>query len=85
MTNQGIIYPQLSQGVLTPAYGRNPKTKAQAIKSFRSGEDWRVNWSQGSTYCSIRDAVIGEMVKLRYDSGKKALFYTITAQDFVKS
>ncbi len=84
MTKAEKTNPKLSAGVLTPAYGRDYKNKADLIKDFRSGKDFRINFHTGRTYCSIRDGVIGEMVKLRYDKQTKALFYTITAQDFIK-
>jgi len=84
MTRQGTIYPALSQGTLTPAYGRDYSNKADIVKDFRAGKDFRIHWPTGSTYCSISDGVIGEMVKLRFDKGRKAIFYAITAQDFVK-
>ena len=72
----------LSQGVLWPAYGRDYKTKAEIIKDFRAGKDFKIGFYNGqSTYCSIRDAQIGELIKLRYDKRTKAMFYAITAQD----
>ena len=83
MTKQQITFPQLSQGTLTPAYGRDYSSKAEVIADFRAGKDFRVSWPQGSTLCSIRDGVIGELVKLRYDGNRQALFYTITVTDFV--
>ena len=83
MTKQGITYPKLSEGTLTPAYGRDYKTKKEVIKDFRAGKDFKFNHFNGSVYCSIRDGVVGEMVKLCYDKGIQALFYTITATDFM--
>jgi hypothetical protein len=84
MTKNQIIYPQLSEGVLLPAYGRDYKSEAEVIKNFQAGRDFEINYPTGSTYCSIRDGVIGERVKLRYNKGTQELFYTITAKDFLK-
>lgn len=83
MTKEGITYPKLSEGTLTPAYERDYIHKADLIKDFRAGKDFLYNHFNGSVYCSIRDGVIGEMVKLRYNKGTKALFYTITMTDFM--
>jgi len=72
----------LMQGVLHPAYGRDYKNKADVIAAFRAGKDFRINFYTGySTYCSIRDAKVGEMVKLRYNKLESALFYTVTQAD----
>lgn len=84
MTKQNITYPKLSEGVLTPAYGRDYRNKADLIKDFRAGKDFKIIWQESATYCSIRDGVIDEMVKFRYNRGEKAIFYTITASDFVR-
>jgi len=83
MTKNQITYPKLSEGVLTPAYGRNYKTEAEVIKDFQAGKDFTFNFPTGRVYCSIRDSVIGERIKLRYNKQEKAVFYTITATDFV--
>ena len=83
MTKDQIYYPQLSKGTLTPAYDRDYSTKAEVIKAFRAGKDFKFNHKAVSIYCSIRDGVIGEMIKLKYNKKTKALFYTITASDFV--
>ena len=83
MTKEKNIYPKLSQGTLTSAYGRDYSTKAEVIADFRAGKDFIVNFPKGSIYCSIRDGVIGEMIKFPYNKGKEAIFYTITASDFI--
>ncbi len=80
-----VIYPLLSEGTLTPAYGRDYKRKETIIQDFRNGKDFYFNQGRTKIYCSIRDGVIGEMVKLRYDRGNQAIFYCITAQDFMTS
>jgi len=85
MTNQGNTYPKLSEGTLTPAYGRDYSNKAEAITDFREGKDFKGNWPQGSTLCSIRDGMIGELVKIRYNRRTKAVFYTITDSDYMRS
>ncbi len=50
--------------VLTPAYGRCPKSRTDAVKSFDSGEDW-VLQPKGE-YCSVRDFKSGIKVQLRF-------------------
>lgn len=48
--------------VLTPAYGRNPKSKKQAMADWENGLDWIIaSPIQGAgRYCSVRDK---EMMK----------------------
>ncbi len=54
---------------LTPAYGRDYKSKADALAAFRGGKDFIINdiscpWD--GKPCSIRDLEPGEKVKIRY-------------------
>jgi len=66
--------------ILTPAYGRDYTSKAQATEAYQSGKDWILNditspWD--GKYCSCRDFP-GEPVKLRYSKLRKS---TITQYD----
>lgn len=54
---------------LTPAYGRDYKSKADALAAFRGGKDFIINdvtspWD--GKPCSISDLSEGERVKIRY-------------------
>ena len=56
--------------VVSPAYGRDYRNKADATKAFLSGEDWvfqsiAPNPPRG-TYCSVRDFEPGTRVEVRY-------------------
>lgn len=56
-------------GTLTPAYGRDYKTKEQALASWNSGKDFRINCPEGSTYCSVRDTEecpVGHTLQIRW-------------------
>lgn len=39
---------------LTPAYGRDYRKGADAIRDFIEGKDWVLNMPGQGTYCSIR-------------------------------
>jgi hypothetical protein len=85
MIKNQSIYPQLSEGTLIPTYGRDYKKEVEVIKDWKAGKDFYIIWIGKSTYCSIRDGVIGEKVKLRYNKKTQVVFYTITEKDFMKS
>lgn len=58
---------------LQAAYGRNPKTKAEAEALFRNGKDWIGDYSIGFAYCSIRDFAAGTKVLLRYKNNLQVM------------
>ena len=62
---------------LTPAYGRDYKSKAQAIEDFKKGKDFVLSdiGPYAGSYCSIRDFEVGEQVKLRYNKLRSLTFY----------
>lgn len=66
---------KLTSGVLTPAYGRNYKTAAEAQKDFTDGKDWK--FALTGQYCSIRDFERGSSIELRY--GPKYIHSTSVA------
>ena len=58
MTNHGFgLFP------LTPAYGRDYKSKSAIKEAFQSGVDFQTVSGQ---YCSIRDFKPGDRIELRY-------------------
>lgn len=65
------------QATLTPAYGRDYKSKMDAVKDFIEGRDFMFNLMGQSAYVSIRDYKAGDMVKIRYNGGRHAVFYRI--------
>ena len=59
----------LLYGTLTPAYGRDYKSGAEALKAWSDGKDFVINNPQSSTYCSVRDGEdlsAGSRLQLRY-------------------
>jgi hypothetical protein len=69
---------KLSEGVLTPAYGRDYRTKDEVIKAFESGKDFRFNYIGRTTNCSIEDMEYGEPIKFRYSKGRRTFIYDPT-------
>lgn len=66
----------LNGATLIPAYGRDYKSRAEAIASFVNGKDWQVaSIFHGSGYCGIADLQEGEWVSLRYDRNRKVCSY----------
>lgn len=59
---------------LTPAYGRDYKTKTAAIADLESGKDWITQPS--GRYCSTKDIPQGATVTLRYGNLRKTTRYT---------
>ncbi len=51
---------------LTPAYGRDYKSKTAVEADFRAGKDFRGHFGPNETYTSIRDFAPGVKVLLRY-------------------
>lgn len=68
-------------GSLTPAFGRDYRTGADALCDWNAGKDFTINNPWMSTYCSIRDtadAPIGHTLQLRY--ARKTMVGIITKQ-----
>ena len=72
------------QGTLTPAYGRDYKSKADVIADFRSGKDFRLVLMSSAGYVSVRDYNEGDMVKLRYNKLRHTAFYRVVKEDLRK-
>jgi len=62
---------------LTPAYGRDYKSKKDCLKDFVEGKDFIYHDFIRLTYCSIRDFNQGDEVKLRYFKQTRAFMYKI--------
>jgi hypothetical protein len=60
---------------LTPAYGRNFKTKAEAVASWEAGQDWM--YASTGQYTSMRDQAPGTTVMLRYKSLRAVTTYKL--------
>lgn len=70
--------PQLPSTVV-PSYGRDYKTKAQAVQAWEDGKDWIISdhfnpWD--GKPISIKDFPMGSSVNLRYDRLRKVTRYT---------
>ena len=65
---------------LTPAYGRDYKSKAEAEADFRAGKDFIYN-QYGDRYdgkpCSIRDFEEGSQHQIRYQKNTKVFIVKI--------
>lgn len=55
-----MIQGKLSGVTLTPAYGRDYKSKKEVIAALNKPEDFLANHYTGTTYCSVRDLADGE-------------------------
>ena len=63
--------------VISPAYGRDYKSKAAAIDDFNKGLDFRYHGFDGGAYCSIRDFVPGTIVNIRYKKLQLVVPFTV--------
>lgn len=65
---------------VSPTYGRDYKSKAEAERAFRSSKDFQmqsvVSGFAGS-YCSVRDFAPGIKVKVRYGKMQKGMVVTV--------
>jgi len=59
---------------LTPAYGRDYKSKKDAIDALESGKDW-LSQPHGKP-CGISDIPLGATVTLRFGNLRKVTRYT---------
>ena len=66
---------------LTPAYGRDYRSKREAVEAFKSGADFILN-SFTSQFdgkpCSIRDFSPGDAVKVRYNNLTRVAVVTVS-------
>ncbi len=68
---------ELTECTLTPAYGRDYKSKRAVQEEFEAGKDFQAHYMGSLTYCSIRDAKPGMKIKFRYDKQRKVCFITV--------
>lgn len=61
---------------LTPAYGRDYKSKAEAISAFESGKDFIATDYQKSGAYNINEMTIGQTVQIRYKRMTMVCSYT---------
>ena len=69
---------------LTPAYGRDYKSAAAAIKDLKEGKDFILNditsrWD--GKPCSVRDFDGGQKLCIRYGSLRKTTVYNVVWDD----
>lgn len=62
---------------LSPAYGRDYKSAAEAKASFIEGKDWTGDYNLGFKYCSVRDFEDGVPVLLRYNKLKSVVSFKV--------
>lgn len=69
--------------VLTPSYGRDYNTKAQAIQDFIDGKDFIFHDPSSpynGKYCSIRDFQVGQAIAIRFNQYKLLTTFVIKAE-----
>lgn len=81
--NDPVALPNYAE--VSPAYGRDYKSARAATADFKAGKDFIYHGAAGSTYTSIRDAAVGEVVLLRYDNQRKVTSYRVTAADALRA
>jgi hypothetical protein len=62
---------------LTPAYGRDYKTKAEVVAAFESDRDFEGDHSMGFKLCNRQDFKPGDTVKLRYKGNRNVTPYKV--------
>lgn len=66
----------LLSATLSPAYGRDYKSQAFALKDFVAGKDFILQ--PAGRYCSIRDFAPGALISLRYRRFTKQVLVKVT-------
>lgn len=64
---------------LTPAYGRDYKSKSEACEAFKSGKDFKL--ARTGQFCSIRDFEPGCTVIIRYGQLRKVCTLAISTKE----
>lgn len=62
---------------VTPAYGRDYRSKAEAIAAFESGADFVLQSYNGSGYVSRADFAPGATANIRYSQLRKVAVYKV--------
>lgn len=64
---------------VTPAYGRDYRTKGEALKAWEEGKDFCIEaiWppQQVGRYCSARDFTFATEVRIRFNKKKHVVMY----------
>lgn len=68
---------KLTDGTLTPAYGRDYKSAAAAIKDFEGGKDFQYHKGVDTGYVGKSDFADGAKVKIRYNRITDAVMHTV--------
>jgi hypothetical protein len=68
----------LNGATLTPAYGRDYKSRAEVISAFEAGKDFNLaSLFHGSGYVSRTDFQPGDRVTLRYGQLRKVVGHVV--------
>jgi hypothetical protein len=68
----------LNGATLAPAYGRDYKSRAEAISAFEAGKDFNLaSLFHGSGYVSRTDFVAGDRVSIRYGKLRKVVGHVV--------
>lgn len=62
---------------LTPAYGRDYKTKAVVIADFEAGKDFAGDFSLGFAYCNKDNFRVGDTINLRFKANLSVTPYKV--------
>lgn len=62
-------------GTLTPAYGRDYKSKKEALEAFDAGQDFIYNSIDGQNYCAKQELITNGIrsVQLRYKNNTQVI------------
>lgn len=74
-------WPPITEGTLTPAYGRQYSSAIAVEEDFLLGKDFHWNHPLGDTYCSIRDYPPGSQAKIRYNAKRDVMFVKVTEEN----
>lgn len=78
-TQEGAL---LTSGTLTPAYGRDYKSKAEVIAAFEAGKDFEYYHPfAGGSYVSKADFAPGARIALRYKRLRSVALHTVQKID----
>lgn len=69
---------KLSGGTLTPAYGRDYKSRAEVVASLNEGHDFNYRSYNGDGYVSVRDLADGS-IQVRNANLRKVWVINITS------
>lgn len=65
---------------LSPAYGRDYKTKKEVEAAFKEGKDFLGDYTIGFKPCNIHDFAPGVKVNLRYKKNTEVTVFTVPVE-----